>query len=247
MSADGPWSWLDIAFPWIGLAGAALLAGLMFASNQLRGNMNVSRWRDPVWLAWFGMFAYLIHNVEEYGVDLSGQPHAFPDALCTNLGLGPFPACPLPHAFFLAVNLPMFWIVAPLAGLLARRHPLIGLTTYSVIFINALVHIAPMIARQSYNPGALSALLIFLPASFWVARTCFGKNKLSHKALALLVTNGVLVHIVLMGSVMLYIHGELGAAALIFIQLMNAALLLLIPWIGEKRLSAPAPYFNPLG
>lgn len=235
MSADATWNWLDLNFPWIGLGGAVILFALMFGTNLLRHDLTLSRWRDPVWLAWFGALAYLIHNAEEYGLDLLGQHHAFPDALCTNLGLGPFPACPLPHAFFLAVNLPMFWLVAPLAALIARRHPFAGLSVYSVIFINALVHIGPMLATQSYNPGALSALLIFLPASLWVAHTCFGEDKLSYKALALLIATGIIVHVVLMGSVMIFIHGTIGATALVLIQIVNAALVLLIPLGAEKK------------
>ena len=234
MSADRTWNWLDLNFPWIGFGAALILAILMFATNLLRDDVARSRWRDPVWLSWLAMLAYLLHNVEEYGVDALGRHHAFPDALCTNLGLAPFPACPVPPAFFLAVNLPLFWIVAPLAALLARRHPLVGLGIYGVIFINALVHIAPMLTGAGYNPGALSAIVIFLPLSLWVAHSCFGKGGLSYKALALLAASGVALHVVLMGSMKLFIAGMITAPVLILAQVANAGLVLLILWLGEK-------------
>ncbi len=79
-------------------------------------------------------------------------------------------------------------------------------------------------------------MLIFIPASFWVAHTCFGAGKLSYKALALIGVIGVIVHVVLMGSVMLFTHGFISADALVFIQMMNAALILITPWVGEKNL-----------
>ncbi|MGV8997132.1 MAG: HXXEE domain-containing protein [Parvibaculaceae bacterium] len=229
------WNWFDLNFPWIGLGIAAILASLLFGTNLLRHNMTQSRWRDPVWLSWLGMLAYLIHNVEEYGLDILGQHHAFPDALCTNIGLGAYPACPVPPAFYLAVNITMFWLVAPLAALLARRYPLAGLSVYSVIFINALVHIAPMLATQSYNPGALSALVIFLPLSLWVAHTCFGADKLSYQTLAWLVATGIIVHVILAGSVLLFTHGFINATTLILTQIVNAGLVLVIPWAGTRH------------
>jgi hypothetical protein len=53
------------------------LLGLMFGTNVLRSDLSVSRWRDLVWLSWAATAAYLVHNVEEYGVDLLGREHAF--------------------------------------------------------------------------------------------------------------------------------------------------------------------------
>ena len=92
------------------------------------------------------MVIYLLHNVEEYGIDLFGRLHEFPDAICTVLNLPPYPDCPLPPAFFLAVNIPAVPDWRAHCGLAERNHPLVGLTFYSVIFINALVHLAPLLA-----------------------------------------------------------------------------------------------------
>lgn len=234
MSVGGTWSWLDLNFPWVGLGGAIILAALMFGTDRLRHDLTRTRWRDRVWLSWLAMLAYLIHNVEEYGIDALGHHHAFPDALCATLGLGAYPACPVPPAFYLVVNLPLFWIAAPVAALLAPRHPLVGFSIYGVIFINALVHVAPMLTGAGYNPGALSAILVFLPVSLWVAHSCFGRNGLSYKALALLIASGVLLHVILMGSMKLFIAGVIGGQTLVLAQVANAGLALLILWLGER-------------
>jgi hypothetical protein len=228
------WSWIDIAFPWIGLAATVVLLALLFGTDVLRGNQASSRWRDPAWLSWLAMALYLIHNVEEYGIDLFGRLHEFPVSMCATLKLPAYPACPMPPAFFLAVNLPLFWIGAPIAALLSRRHPLVGLTFYGVIFTNALVHLAPSLAGQGYGPGTLTAAILFLPVSAWVAYACFGKGRLPYKALALLVGNGVILHVILMGSMSLFVRGVISAPLLVAVQVLNAILFLLTPWFAEK-------------
>ena len=93
---------------------------------------------------------YLLHNVEEYGVDLLGQSHAFPAVLCANLGFPTLSDCPVHPSFFLAVKIPLFWVVGPIAALLSRRHPLVGLALYSVIFTNGLVHVLAALATQQW-------------------------------------------------------------------------------------------------
>jgi hypothetical protein len=229
------WSWLDLFFPWIGGVAAVALLVLLFSSNLLRSEPTLSRWHDPSWLSWMAVVAYLLHNVEEYGRDLLGHWHSFPDALCANLKLPGYPDCPIPPTFYVAVNIPLFWIVAPLAALLSRRHPLVGLALYSVVVTNGLMHVmASLMLDQSYNPGLLTAVVVFLPLSTWVGCACFGRDRLSDKAMALLIFGGVLLHVILAGSVIMFVNGLISSPMLVWIQIGNAGLLLLIPWLGEE-------------
>jgi di/tricarboxylate transporter len=71
---------LDTAFPWIGLVAAIPLLALL-AGNALRMDRSVARWRDWGWLSWAGVAAYLVHNVEEYGLDLHGGGLCLPQGL----------------------------------------------------------------------------------------------------------------------------------------------------------------------
>jgi hypothetical protein len=228
-------TWFDLAFPWVGLVGALVLLALLFGSELLRSDPASSRWRDRVWLSWMAVVVYLLHNVEEYGVDLLGQSHAFPAALCANLGFPTLPDCPVHPSFFLAVNIPLFWVVGPIAALLSRRHPLVGLALYSVIFTNGLVHVlAALLTGQPYNPGLLTAVVLFLPLSAWVAYTCFGGNGLSYRALAFLIVWGVVLHIILAGPLMLSVRGVISNTLTVWLQILNAALLLLVNSLGER-------------
>lgn len=230
------WSWFDLAWPWMGSIAAVVLLIVLFGTERLRSDLSLSRWHDHVWLAWLAVPVYMIHNIEEYGIDLLGRTHYFPDALCSSLGLPPFPACPVPPPFFLAVNISLIWIAAPVAAIMSRRHPLVGFTFYGLLIANGLTHIVPMLLGKGYNPGVLTAMILFLPLFFWVARTFFGPGRISYKGLFAIAGAGVMVHVILMASVLSFVHGVIGTATLVSIQILNAMLFLFVPWMAERVL-----------
>lgn len=185
------WNWFESNFQWIGGAAAVMLLVLLFCTNQLRADQGKSRWYDHTWLSWLGMAAYLLHNLEEYGIDMFGRLHGFPQDIVNIMGLPPYPDSPIPPMYFVAVNVTAFWVAAPLAALMSRRHPLVGLSVYSIIIINILFHVMPLFAGVGYGAGTLTALVIFIPLSIWIVRACFGAGRMSYGALALLVAGGV--------------------------------------------------------
>ena len=225
--------WFNTSFGWAGLLAALMLLALLFGTHRLCSDRGVSRWRDLTWLSWAAVASYLLHNVEEYAIDLYGQFHAFPAAMCANLGYGPYPDCPVPPLFFTAVNVPMFWFAGPIAALLSRRHPLVGLTLYSVISTNGVVHIAGALATGRYNPGLLTAVLIFVPLSVWAGYALFGKRGLSYKAMSFLIVWGVAAHAAVAGSIFALRTGAIGAETAVALQCLNAALLLVAPRLAE--------------
>jgi len=110
----------------------------------------------------------------------------------------------------------------------------VGLIFYGLLFTNSLAHIVPMLLGRGYNPGALSASILFLPLSWWLAHACFGAGRISYRGLPVLAGAGVIGHVVLMGTVLSFIHGVIGSTALVTFQILNAILFLLIPWIAER-------------
>ena len=194
-------TWFDLAWPWIGLVFAAALGVLLFATNLLRQDLASPRWRDLRWLSFLAVDVYMVHNVEEYGLAANGVPHAFPDALCEALGQPVYPMCGIPPIFFLFVNLPLVWIAGPVAALLARRFPLAALTLWGVIGVNAIVHIAPAVVRREYDPGLLTAVILFVPLTVMVFVVAFGRRGPYRRRAALLLAGaGMLMHGVLAGS-----------------------------------------------
>lgn len=231
------WSGFDLAWPWIGLAGAAGLLVLLLATPWLRGpGAAGSRWRDPAWLAWLSVAAYLLHQVEEYGLDALGRAHAFPDALCNTLGQAPFPGCAIPPVFFLAVNIPLIWISGPAAATLARWRPLAGMGVFGIASVNIVTHLALVVTGQGYAPGLATAVLLVAPLCAWIAHACYGPGRpFSRGDLALTLALGVAGHVALMASLQAYLHGLIGVAALVTVQIANAAALPAILWWRAGR------------
>lgn len=229
------WSAFDLAFPWIGaVAGLGLLC-LLFATNRLRQDRAVSRWRDPAWLGWLLTVVYLAHNVEEYGLDAAGQWHDFPAAMCDQLGFRPYPDCLIPPLFYLCVNISLVWVAGPLLALAARRRPVFGLSLLGVIAVNAVVHFVPVVTGHGYNAGLLTAILLFIPITVWIVRTGFGPGKRPYRVLFAILGAGVLLHVCLMGSVLLYAHGLINGFTLDAVQVLSPLWLFVLPGLASRK------------
>jgi len=42
------------------------MVAILLTTDTFRSNTTVSRWRDPVWLAWLAAPLYWVHQLEEY-------------------------------------------------------------------------------------------------------------------------------------------------------------------------------------
>lgn len=227
-------------WPWAGLGLAMLLlAGLLF--GDLRGDRALPRTRDMAWLAWAATAAYLLHQFEEHGVDAQGAAYAFRGVLCAAFGFAEAAACPIPEAFITAVNLPVVWLAGPIAALLGRRWPAIALGYLSVPAVNAVAHIGPAVAAGAYNPGLLTAVLLFLPLSLWAFRVALRRPDLGWPAVAAALVGGVAVHAVLMISLKAYLAGWLGENALLAIQIVNPAIPMLLVAAVARRTPTSSP------
>jgi hypothetical protein len=112
----------------------------------------------------------------------------------------------------------------------------VGFALYSVIFTNGLVHLVMvLVLGEAYNPGLLTAVVLFLPLSAWIGYACFGENRLRYQAMALIIFWGVMLHVILAGSMISFVNGLIGSRTLVWMQIINAALLLPVFWLGEKR------------
>jgi len=220
----------ELEWPWIGLGAAIVLGVLLFAGDALRGDRSGSRWRDPAWLGWLAVVVYLLHNFEEYGVAADGVRNAFPGTLCELLGLGDYPGCAIQPDFFVYVNLGMVWVVAPICALLARRRIVFGFVFYSIVVANLFVHVGGAIAMRDYNPGLLTAVVLFAPASVWAGIVFLQHRdpRLRLWRLLVIVALGAFANGMIPVTIALYIHGAVSAGALNALQVVNALLLLVV-------------------
>ena len=164
--------WFYTVWPFIGVGGAIVMVAILLITDTFRGNTTVSRWRDPAWLAWLAVPLYWVHQFEEYSLPVLGFDYSIQEMICEKIGFPPYPACPIPLAFYPVVNISLMWFGAPLAAYLFRRNVLIGLSYWGLLFANGLVHTAGGVAAAAYNTGLLSAAFLFVPLSLWVIYAC---------------------------------------------------------------------------
>lgn len=233
-TADMQFSKFFLEWPWIGLGFAVVLLILAFATDFLRQDTGRFRWIDPAWLAWIGAIAYMLHNMEEYGIAANGMFNAFPHFMTAALGFE------VSEAAYLACNIGLVWICGPLCALLARKYE--GLAPCMAIFelINGIAHVAQAIRFHLYNPGLLTAILLFIPLACWTIYVCFIKGRLRWSVFAGQFAVAFAYHTILMAGVFLAKEELIGALAQGTIMVADAVLMLgcwylVATRIGEKR------------
>lgn len=129
-------------------------------------------------LAWLAMAAYALHIMEEFSLDWRGWARS-------------------------VIKLPVEWsdfyvtnaIVVALGiaqAMLAESFPLAPLIFASLMLINAVFfHIGPMlVTRGRFSPGAMTAVVLFLPAAGAVWARAAAQGALSPGTVTLAVTGG---------------------------------------------------------
>jgi len=221
-------------WPWIGLGAAGLLLFLL-ATNALRSDHTVSRWRDMVWLTWAIVFAYLLHQFEEHGIDAQGRGYAFRGFLCGQIGFDDPASCPIPLTFITTVNIAAVWIAGPLSVVLAGRWPVVGLSFFAIPAGNLFAHLIPAALSQSYNPGLLTALALFLPLSLIAFAAAMTRYHLGVRAVLASLFAGAVLHAILMGSLVSFVNGRLGLDELLIVQVANPLLAVVLVVILSGR------------
>lgn len=207
-------------WPWLGLAIAAAM--VVVDLYRRRGRPFSERLEDPAFWVWVGLPIYMLHQVEEHGVDALGNRYAFQASLCHTIGHeGPLATCPASEAFILAVNAGAVWIAFAVGGLAGPKRPLFALAALGIPAVNAVAHIAPAVRGGAYNPGLVTAIVLFLPLVALAARAYVRLGMVPRRALVVVPLSGVLVHAVLLGSLWLRKRGLMGEALCDVVQAVN--------------------------
>jgi hypothetical protein len=220
-------------WPTFGLALAAVLLGWLFLAPRPAG--SGPRWTDPVWVLRLLWPMYLLHQFEEHGIDALGEHYAFLGSLCRNLGFPVLATCPADAAFVFSVNVVGCWSVFTLPFMVGRSRPLLAACAWGVPLINAVAHIAPAVITGRYNPGLVTAVVLFVPLGAWMVRTLTRSGAVPPRQVPRIFVTGVVLHVVLIGSILLREHG-LPYAIFLAVNAVYLVLPLLFGTIG-----VPAP------
>jgi len=70
------------------------------------------------------------------------------------------------------INVPGVWgAIAAALWLSARVHPGLALIAVYLLLLNAAIHIVQGAITRSYNPGLISAMVLFVPVGGWCLST----------------------------------------------------------------------------
>jgi hypothetical protein len=128
------------------------LAGLMLLALTFLLAQDWPLWLTPIWLM---LPLYMLHQYEEHDADRF--------RLFVNRTVGGGRDALSPFAVFL-INIPGVWGVIVVSFALAWNvRPGLGLIAIYLVLVNAATHIAAGIALRRYNPGLVTAILLFVP------------------------------------------------------------------------------------
>lgn len=235
------WSNWDLGWPWLCLAGGLVLFTVLLCTNVARSNPAVSRWRDPIWLAWLVVPMLMVHMFEEYAFDILGRTYALPELICTNLGYPLYPDCPIPTPHYPLLNLGVAWVTAPIAAVLARRNLIIGLTFYGLLIVNGMGHVGmTLVAGLEMGSGALTGAVFFVASFCWMVYIVLSSGAMSGKALSVSIAGGVIAHALIPVMFGLFKFGLVGATGVYVGDLVIVTIPLAVGWAGSKLLGPRA-------
>ncbi|GAA6015657.1 hypothetical protein JCM10207_008162 [Rhodosporidiobolus poonsookiae] len=190
---------LTTSWPFLVLVGVLSMGyTLLLQPYGSSPSSSFKAWRrrldDPAWWMQLGLPLYMLHQFEEYGIDLKGRHFRFQETLCSNLGFSTLLACPIKPWHTSYVNL----VLVSLAALRARpqsnwRGP--GANFWGVVLVNGLFHCA--MAGKAAN------------------------KVLSGKGVARAVAVGVVAHIGVFSGLILRSGGKIGDVGFVLWELAN--------------------------
>ena len=150
------------------------------------------------------LITYIAHQFEEHWIDLYGNSYAFKPflnaMLLERLGGDDGSAEVLSDAGVFVINTSLVWLVGALAIWRAPENVFPALCMAAVVLVNAFSHIAAALFSGAYNPGLLTAVVLFLPASLgayaWLVRSAVANTA----EVGASVTWGLLGHVVMVAG-----------------------------------------------
>lgn len=92
---------------------------------------------------------------------------------------------------FVIINI-LFITLCIIAAALHEKYVVVTSSIFSLLLINALVHVAPTIRQKKYSPGLVSAILLFIPVGISGYLYLFEHDLLSVRELMISIIIGAL-------------------------------------------------------
>jgi hypothetical protein len=167
------------------------LAGLLFL---ILSPLFVRSWPPAQAAAFFCLPAYMLHQFEEHDAD---RFRIFMNRILA----GGNDALTLPAVFI--INVPGVWgVIAVALWLAAFVNPGLALIAVYLPLFNAVIHIAHALITRTYNPGLVTAIVIFLPVCAWCLYAIQQSGDGSFAMHAIGLGSAVAIHAVIAAAVL---------------------------------------------
>jgi uncharacterized protein with HXXEE motif len=193
----------------VGAGGAAFLL-LVLAGDRAQGpHDSLARFH------WLLLIVYLVHQFEEHGVDLLGRRYFFIEYARTVIAdIGAASGFTLTPLVIYRSNTLFVWLPFLAAVWGNRRFLWPGLAAGGLLLMNGILHIALALLRGEYNPGAGSAIVLFLPTAFLYFSLVRRECGVTWLGIAGGVLFGAALHALLLLRIRYNIGGEMRPAML---------------------------------
>lgn len=218
-------------WPWLGGAFGLVILAVAFGRPMPALGSYGARLSDPRWLCWLPLPVYMLHQVEEHGIDLLGRRYALQAELCATLGSPDVASCPATPELIAVVNVGTVWIAGLAAGLFGPRRPFACAGMVGLVAVNGLAHVGASLRNGRYDPGLATALLLFLPLAIWTFSRLLERGLVTKGIVAAALGVGVAMHVVLLGSALASGRGEIGERVLFLIQIANGFVPLVVSFV----------------
>lgn len=174
-----------------GFLAAFLLLGLMPAFTRT--------WELPLILVFLQLPVYMLHQLEEHDDD------RFRRFINDMIGVG---REVLSRGAVFVINVPGVWGVNLLSILLAFSLDLgFGLIGVYLTLINGLVHLAQAVRLRRYNPGLITAVILFLPVGGLALAAVMKSGSVTIGYHLLGLGCAVAIHLAIVGWILLNLSG----------------------------------------
>jgi hypothetical protein len=186
------WLYRNWTYPSSALATAALtvLVVAMESGDVSRGRM----------LAWALVPVYACHQVEE---------HAWPGGFKRFVNAHAFGITdrdfPLTDAAVFWINVPLTWVLFPLAALLVGEAPWLSAGCFTIGIINGMLHGVFGIRFRGWNPGLVTGLTLLIPVGIVGYRHLDGVLSTAESIAAWAI--GIATHLALVGFALVRLRG----------------------------------------
>jgi Protein of unknown function with HXXEE motif len=93
------------------------------------------------------------------------------------------------------VNIVYVWVPLALAVIWPGKLAWLGLAWVALTLVNGIIHIVTSLRFRCYNPGLITAIVLFLPLTVWILLRDLQIGLLSLGDVGLLLLAGVLLHV----------------------------------------------------